>query len=89
MICVCFLSFSGQKTLFFIIIRHWHVSCKEQNRMRRCKFTVGIIVAETARCVSDIRSTSLHYTSFPYFLQACFIIPRYAHGTRHIFSLLH
>lgn len=39
---------------------------------RRCKFTVGIIVAETARCVSDIRSNSLHYTSFPHFLQACF-----------------
>ena len=46
----------------------------------RRKFTVGIIVAETAGCVSDISvqfNTFLYYTSFVFFLQVlCFYNPQ-------------
>lgn len=42
----------------------------------RRKFTVGIIVAETAGCVSDISvqfNTFLYYTSFVFFLQVLYV----------------
>jgi hypothetical protein len=44
-------------------------------KKRRRKFTVGIIVAETAGCVSDISvqfNTFLYYTSFVFFLQVLY-----------------
>ena len=46
------------------------------DRSRRRKFTVGIIVAETAGCVSDISvqfNTFLYYTSFVFFLQVLYV----------------
>lgn len=53
---------------------------KSFEELRRCKFTVGIIVAETAGCVSDISvqfNTFLYYTSFVFFLQVlCFYNPQ-------------
>lgn len=69
------------------IIRQTVLSVTDKNRKSksfilagRRKFTVGIIVAETAGCVSDISvqfNTFLYYTSFVFFLQAlCFYNPQ-------------
>ena len=55
-------------TMFFVLLK---VFCIR----RRRKFTVGIIVAETAGCVSDISvqfNTFLYYTSFVFFLQVLY-----------------
>ena len=56
-------------------ISEYEENIKSFEEMRRRKFTVGIIVAETAGCVSDISvqfNTFLYYTSFVFFLQVLY-----------------
>ena len=62
-------------TIHRYIISETDLNNNKIHPFRRRKFTVGIIVAETAGCVSDISvqfNTFLYYTSFVFFLQVLY-----------------